>query len=81
MINNKAPLIAAYFKNKERDLALISLILTSGLRISEALSLVLDNIDWLICTVKVTRKGGNKDLVTVSDIGMDDLKEYIAIVE
>ncbi|CAM3803868.1 tyrosine recombinase XerS [Paenibacillus glucanolyticus] len=69
----------SHIKNKERDLALVSLILGSGLRISEALSLDLDDIDWLKAKVSVTRKGNKKDSVTISDIALQDLQSYVAI--
>jgi site-specific recombinase XerD len=72
-------LLNSHLKNKERDLALISLILGSGMRISEALSLDLDDMDWLKAKASVTRKGNKKDSVTISDIALQDLQAYIAI--
>ncbi|MCT1402930.1 tyrosine recombinase XerS [Paenibacillus sp. p3-SID867] len=72
-------ILNSHLKNKERDLALVSLILGSGLRISEALSLDLDDIDWLKAKVSVTRKGNKKDSVTISDIALQDLQSYVAI--
>jgi integrase len=72
-------LLNSHLKNKERDLALISLILRSGMRISEALSLDLDDMDWLKAKASVTRKGNKKDSVTISDIALQDLQAYIAI--
>ncbi|MDN4067639.1 tyrosine recombinase XerS [Paenibacillus vini] len=77
-VDNKR-ILNSYLKNKERDLALVSLILGSGLRISEALSLDLDNIDWLKARVSVTRKGNTKDAVTISDIALQDLQAYVSI--
>lgn len=76
--NNKR-ILNSHLKNKERDLSLVSLILGSGLRISETLSLDLDDIDWLKAKVSVTRKGNKKDSVTISDIALQDLQSYIAI--
>lgn len=72
-------ILSSHKKNKERNLAAISLILGSGLRISEALSLDLKNIDWNKAEVSVNRKGNVLDVVTVSDIGMQNLKSYIKI--
>ena len=72
-------ILNSHEKNKERDLALVSLILGSGLRVSEALSLDLDDVDWLKAKVSVTRKGNKKDTVTISDIALQDLQAYIAI--
>lgn len=72
-------ILHSHIKNKERDLALISLILGSGLRISEALSLDLNDVDWMKAKVSVTRKGNKKDSVTVSDIALQDLQAYVAV--
>lgn len=72
-------ILNSHVKNKERDLALVSLVLGSGLRISEVLSLDLDDIDWLKAKVSVTRKGNKKDSVTISDIALQDLQSYIAV--
>lgn len=47
-------------QNKDRDLALVCHILDSDLRVSEALSLDLPDIDWLEDKVLVTRKGNKK---------------------
>jgi site-specific recombinase XerD len=55
------------------------LILGSGLRISEALSLGLDDVDSLKSKVSVTRKGNKKDTVTISDIALADLQAYISV--
>lgn len=70
-------ILNSHLKNKERNLALVSLILGSGLRISEALSIDLDDIDWLKAKISVVRKGNKKDSVTISDIALQDLKDYI----
>ena len=72
-------ILNSHVKNKERDLALISLILGSGLRISEALSLDLDDMDWLKAKASITRKGNKKDSVTISDIALQDLQSFISI--
>ncbi|QLG39924.1 MULTISPECIES: tyrosine recombinase XerS [unclassified Paenibacillus] len=71
-------ILNSHLKNKDRDLAFVSLILGSGLRVSEALSLDLPDIDWLKGKVLVNRKGNKKDSVPVSNIALDDLKSYLA---
>jgi integrase len=70
-------ILSAHIKNRERDLAIISVVLGSGLRISELLALDLEDIDWVKAKLHVTRKGNKKDAVLVSDIGLSDLKAYI----
>jgi integrase len=76
--NNKR-IFNAYLKNRERDLAIVSLILGSGMRISETLSLDLKDMDWTEAQATIIRKGNKKDVVTISDISMQDLQAYIAI--
>lgn len=71
----------AYLRNKERDLALISLLLGSGLRISEALSIDIDTIDWRRNQADIVRKGDSLDIVTFSDIAARDMKTYAEIRE
>ncbi|MRG85263.1 tyrosine-type recombinase/integrase [Salinibacillus xinjiangensis] len=66
-------------KNRERDTAIISLILGSGLRISEITGLDLDDIDWHKNTVRVIRKGNKEQYVYISDQAALDLKEYLTI--
>ena len=66
-------------KNRERDTAIISLILGSGLRLSELVGLDLDDIDFLKNTVRVIRKGNKEQYVYISDQAMLDIKEYLAV--
>ncbi|MDN4075308.1 tyrosine recombinase XerS [Fictibacillus terranigra] len=71
----------SYKHNRERDLAIISLILGSGLRASEALSIDVNDIDWTKNKVSVNRKGDIDDIVSFSDLAALDLKEYKDIRE
>ncbi|MFA9556868.1 tyrosine recombinase XerS [Evansella sp. AB-rgal1] len=66
-------------KNCERDTAIVSLILGSGLRLSEVIGLDVDDIDFKKFTVRVIRKGNKEQFVYFSEQAMLDLKEYIAI--
>ena len=78
----KKRLLHYYHLNRERDLALMSLILGSGLRINEAISLDLTDIDMLERGVLVERKGKEgKTLVHFSERAKYDLEEYLAIRE
>ena len=50
-----------YLKNtKERDFAMLSLFLGTGIRISECVGLDIDDIDFDENAFRITRKGGNK---------------------
>lgn len=68
-----------YQLNKERDTAIISLILGSGLRLSELVGLDLDDIDFSKYCARVIRKGNKEQFVYFSQIAMDDLQEYLSI--
>ncbi|MGO4886387.1 tyrosine recombinase XerS [Anaerobacillus sp. MEB173] len=65
--------------NRERDTAIVSLILGSGLRLSEIVNLDLEDIDTNKYCVRVIRKGNKEQYVFFSKLAMDDLKEYLAI--
>ncbi len=52
---------SSFFKNKERDLAIIALILASGIRLSEAVNVDLRDLNLITMVVEVTRKGGKRD--------------------
>lgn len=68
-------------KNCERDAAIVSLILGSGLRLSEVVGIDLDDIDWKKNTVRVIRKGNKEQYVYFSEQAKLDLKEYLEIRE
>ncbi|CDQ41945.1 tyrosine recombinase XerS [Virgibacillus salexigens] len=70
---------SSYLYNRERDLALISFMLGSGLRISEALSVNVDTIDWNNNQVDITRKGDSGDVVSFSNVAAEDMKRYLEI--
>lgn len=52
-----------YEKTKERDLAILTLLLGTGIRVSECVGLDIDDIDFKNNGIKVTRKGGNEMIV------------------
>jgi integrase len=79
IFDESSRVLSSHKKNKGRNLALISLILGSGLLISEALSLDMNNIDWEKEEVLIYRKDNVIDNVRVSEIAMQDLKAYVDI--
>ena len=79
MIQDQPRKHSGYIHNRERDLAFFSLILGSGLRASEALSINVSDIDWTRNRVNVNRKGDIDDVVSFSDLAAMDLKEYLLI--
>ena len=68
-----------HLKNRERDTAIISLILGSGLRLSELVGLDIDDIDFQKNTVRVLRKGNKEQYVYISDQAMLDLNDYLRV--
>ena len=79
-LNKDNKKIANFYQlNKERDTAIISLILGSGLRLSELVGLDLDDIDFSKYCARVIQKGNKEQFVFFSQIAMDDLQEYLAV--
>ena len=68
-----------YEKTKERDLALITLLLGTGIRVSECVGLDIEDVDFKNNAVKVTRKGGNEMFVYFGTEVEQALKKYIEV--
>ncbi|MCI2256082.1 tyrosine recombinase XerS [Domibacillus sp. PGB-M46] len=69
-----------YFKrDKERDIAILSLFLGSGIRVNELSNLRLRDVDFEMGQISVLRKGNKRDIVAVIPQAMDDVKAYLAI--
>lgn len=66
-----------YEKNKNRDLAIITLLLGTGIRVSECVGLDLQDVDFKNNGVKVVRKGGNEMVVYFGEEVETALKSYI----
>lgn len=81
VIKDNKKLLNFYALNKERDTAIISFILGSGLRLSEVVNLDIADIDHKKNSVRVIRKGNKEQYVFFSKIAMDDLQEYLKIRE
>lgn len=68
--------LSSYHKNKERDLAIIALLLASGVRLSEAVNLDLKDVNLNLMLIEVTRKGGKRDAVNVAEFAKPYLDNY-----
>jgi integrase/recombinase XerC len=66
-----------YEKNKNRDLAIITLLLGTGIRVSECVGLDLQDVDFKNNGIKVTRKGGNEMVVYFGTEVEQALKMYL----
>lgn len=64
-------------KTKTRDLALLTLMLSTGIRISECVGLDINDVDFNNMCIKITRKGGKEAIVYFSDETSDPLQAYI----
>ncbi len=62
---------------KTRDLALITLFLGTGIRISECVGLNIEDIDFRNLSIRVTRKGGNQAVLYLSDEVVEALYQYM----
>lgn len=65
-------------KTRKRDIALLTLLLGTGLRVSECVGLNLTDIDFKINGLKITRKGGNQVVLYFSDEVKVALVDYIS---
>lgn len=68
-----------YEDNKERDLAIVSIILSSGLRVSEVISISLDSFDWDNRRVLIRRKGNKEQSLPFSERARSDLRAYLEV--
>lgn len=66
-----------HLKTKLRDVAIITLFLGTGIRISELIGLNVDSIDFTKNAFKITRKGGDEAILYFNDEVMLALLEYI----
>jgi len=64
-------------KMKTRDLAMMTLMLSTGIRVSECVGINISDIDFDRSSIRVVRKGGNEDLVYFSDEAAEVLLEYL----
>ena len=67
-----------YLENtKQRDYTIATLLLTSGIRVSEMVGLNIDDVSFQSCRIQITRKGGKKQYIPLSDETLEVLKEYL----
>lgn len=62
---------------KKRDLALLVLLLGTGIRISECVGLDISDFDFSINGFKITRKGGNVVILYFSEEVANTIEDYI----
>jgi site-specific recombinase XerD len=64
-------------RTKVRDLAILTLLLGTGIRVSECVGLDLDDVDFKNNGIKVHRKGGAEVMVYFGDEVMEALLNYM----
>ena len=64
-------------KTKVRDLAMLSLLLGTGIRVSECVGINLNDVDLKNTAIKIKRKGAKEAIVYFSDEVLKPLREYI----
>ena len=69
--------LAYHEKTKVRDLALLTLFLGTGIRVSECVGLNIDDIDLKNNGIKIIRKGGNEVIVYFGDEVLEALLPYL----
>jgi integrase/recombinase XerC len=64
-------------KTKIRDLAILTLLLGTGIRVSECVGLDINDVDFKNHGIRIVRKGGNQVVVYFGDEVEDALKDYL----
>jgi len=67
-----------YFKfTRSRDLAILTLFLGTGIRVSELVGINISDIDFNVNGFKITRKGGNEVILYFGDEVRQALQDYL----
>ena len=64
-------------KTKTRDLAMMTLLLGTGIRVSECVGLDMDDVDFKNNGIKIRRKGGYEAVIYFGDEVADALHDYL----
>lgn len=64
-------------KTRKRDLAIITLLLGTGIRVSECIGLDIDDVDFNNDAIKIVRKGGNEAVIYFGDEVRSALESYM----
>lgn len=69
--------LAAHQKTKYRDIAILTLLLGTGIRVSECVGLDVSDISFKNKGMRVVRKGGNESMIYFGDEVADALLDYL----
>ena len=68
--------LPGFKRNKERDMAIVALILGTGIRVSECAGVNMQDLNIKDAILDVTRKGGQRDSVPIAEWTLDYIIEY-----
>ncbi|MBO5649108.1 MAG: tyrosine-type recombinase/integrase [Clostridia bacterium] len=68
---------SALARNRVRDLAIITVLLGTGIRVSECVGINISDLDLENCTLEVDRKGNRRQKIALSDEVIDALSAYL----
>lgn len=66
-------------KTRTRDATIFTVMLTTGIRVSELVGLNISDVNLNECKITIRRKGGNVATVFLSDEACESIKSYIEI--
>ncbi len=66
-------------KNETRDFAIITLLLGTGIRVSECVGINIDDIDFKNYAIRITRKGGKESTIYFSEEVAAALSDYMSL--
>ena len=71
--------LSYYKKTRERDLAIVTLLLGTGIRVSECVGLDVEDVDFRNNGIRIVRKGGNEAVVYFGPEVEEALRNYLEI--
>lgn len=77
--NLTARQLAAHQKTKYRDIAILTLLLGTGIRVSECVGLDVADVSFKNNCMRVVRKGGNESTIYFGDEVADALLDYLEL--
>lgn len=77
--NLTARQLAAHQKTKYRDIAILTLLLGTGIRVSECVGLDVADVSFKNNCMRVVRKGGNESTIYFGDEVSDALLDYLEL--
>jgi len=71
--------LATFKRDKERDFAICSLFLGSGIRLNELVSLEINNIDFHNVKISIDRKGGGHETISITIESLMAIERYLEV--